>query len=67
MIAIGEESGQLDELLERIAETYDEEVDITSQKVTALIEPLIVVAIMAGVVGFIVLAVVLPLVKGFKF
>jgi general secretion pathway protein F len=66
MIAIGEESGQLDELLERIAETYDEEVDITSQMVTALIEPLIIV-IMAAVVGFIVLAVVLPLVKGFKF
>jgi len=66
MIAIGEESGQLEELLERIAETYDEEVEITSQKVTSLIEPLIIVA-MAGVVGFIVLAIVLPLVQGFKF
>jgi general secretion pathway protein F len=66
MIAIGEESGQLEELLERIAETYDEEVDITSQKVTAMIEPLIIIA-MAAVVGFIVLSVVLPLVQGFKF
>ncbi len=66
MIAVGEESGQLEELLERIAETYDEEVDITSQKVTAMIEPLIIV-VMAAVVGFIVLAVVMPLVQGFKF
>lgn len=66
MIAIGEESGQLEELLERIAETYDEEVDLTSQKVTKLIEPLVIV-LMAVVVGFIVLAIVLPLVQGFKF
>jgi general secretion pathway protein F len=66
MIAIGEESGQLEELLARIAETYDEEVDLTSQKVTALIEPLIIVAL-AFVVGFIVLAIVLPLVQGFNF
>lgn len=66
MIAIGEESGQLEELLERIAETYDEEVELTSQKVTSMIEPLIIV-IMAGAVGFIVLSIVLPLVQGFKF
>ncbi len=66
MIAIGEESGQLEELLERIAETYDEEIDLTSQKVTSLIEPLIIV-FMAFIVGFIVLAIVLPLVQGFKF
>lgn len=66
MIAIGEESGQLEELLTRIAETYDEEVDLTTQKVTSLIEPLIIVA-MAFVVGFIVLAIVLPLVDGFNF
>lgn len=66
MIAIGEESGQLEELLARIAESYDEEVDLTSQKVTAMIEPLIIV-VMAGVVGFIVLSIVLPLVQGFKF
>jgi len=66
MIAIGEESGQLEELLERIAEAYDEEIEITTAKVTSLIEPLIIV-FMAGIVGFIVLSVVLPLVKGFKF
>jgi type II secretory pathway component PulF len=66
MIAIGEESGQLEDLLERIAEAYDDEVEITSQKVTAMIEPLIIVC-MAFVVGFIVLSVVLPLTQGFQF
>ncbi|RMG13664.1 MAG: type II secretion system protein GspF [Planctomycetota bacterium] len=66
MIAIGEESGQLEELLERIAESYDEEVDQASQRVTSMIEPLIIVA-MSGVVGFIVLSIILPLVQGFKF
>lgn len=66
MIAIGEESGQLEELLSRIAAAYDDEVEITTQKVTALIEPVIII-VMATIVGFIVLSVVLPLVKGFKF
>jgi len=66
MIAIGEESGQLEELLDRIAETYDEEIEVTTAKVTAMIEPLIIV-VMAVVVGFIVLAIVMPLVQGFKF
>jgi general secretion pathway protein F len=66
MIAIGEESGQLEELLDRIAEAYDEEIEITTAKVTSMIEPVIIV-LMAFVVGFIVLAIILPLVKGFKF
>lgn len=65
MIAVGEQSGQLEDILERISETYDEEVEITTAKVTALVEPLIIVA-MAVIVGFIVLAVVMPLVQGFK-
>lgn len=65
MIAVGEQSGQLEDILEKIAEAYDEEVDVTIQKVMALIEP-IVILVMAIMVGFIVLAVVLPLVEGFS-
>jgi general secretion pathway protein F len=65
MIGIGEQSGQLEDILDKIAEAYDEEIDVTTQKVTALIEPIIIVG-MAVVVGFIVLAVVLPLVQGFN-
>jgi general secretion pathway protein F len=65
MIAVGEQSGQLEDILEKISESYDEEVEITTAKVTSLIEPLIII-FMAVIVGFIVLAVVLPLVSGFK-
>ena len=59
---IGEESGQLEELLDRIAEAYDEEIEVTTQRVTATIEPVIIIC-MAGVVGFIVMAIILPLVN----
>jgi general secretion pathway protein F len=65
MIAVGEQSGQLEDILEKISESYDEEVEITTSKVTSLIEPIIII-VMAFIVGFIVLAVVLPLVSGFK-
>jgi general secretion pathway protein F len=62
MIAIGEESGQLEELLDRIAEAYDEEIEVTTQRVTATIEPFIIIC-MAVVVGFIVMSIILPLVN----
>ncbi|MBI3722542.1 type II secretion system F family protein [bacterium] len=62
MIAIGEESGQLEDLLDRIAEAYDEEIEVTTQRVTATIEPAIIIC-MAVVVGFIVMSIILPLVQ----
>ncbi len=62
MIAVGEESGRLEELLKKIAQSYDEEVEVAAQKLTSLLEPLMIV-IMAGVVGFIVLAVMLPILQ----
>lgn len=65
MIAVGEQSGQLEDILEKISESYDEEVEITTAKVTSLIEPVIII-VLAVIVGFIVLAVVMPLVSGFK-
>ncbi|RME73741.1 MAG: hypothetical protein D6785_16715 [Planctomycetota bacterium] len=65
MIATGEQSGHLEEILEQLAEAFDEEIDLTTQKLTSMIEPVIIVAL-AGVVGFIVLAVVLPMVQGFQ-
>ena len=60
MISIGEQTGQLDEMLERVAESYDEEMDVTTTKLTSILEPILIVA-MALVVGFIVLAVLLPI------
>ncbi|MEK7866241.1 MAG: type II secretion system inner membrane protein GspF [Planctomycetota bacterium] len=65
MIAIGEESGKLEELLRKVSDAYDEEVDITTQKVTTLLEPLMIIAL-AVVVGFIVLAVLLPILEQAK-
>ncbi|MBI5360738.1 MAG: type II secretion system F family protein [Planctomycetes bacterium] len=60
MIAIGEQSGNLEELLRRIAEEYDEEIEVTTQKITALLEPVIIV-VMALLVGFVALSILLPI------
>jgi type II secretory pathway component PulF len=60
MISIGEQSGQLEEMLERVAEAYDEELEVATTKFTALLEPILIV-VMAMVVGFIVMAVLLPI------
>jgi type II secretory pathway component PulF len=65
MIAIGEESGKLEDLLRKVSDAYDEEVDITTQKVTTLLEPLMIIAL-SVVVGFIVLAVLLPILEQAK-
>ena len=62
MVGVGEQAGNLDEMLERVAETYDEEVDIATLKLTALLEPLIIV-VLATVVAGIVIAIVLPLLQ----
>ncbi|MGA0868848.1 MAG: type II secretion system inner membrane protein GspF [Planctomycetota bacterium] len=62
MVGVGEQAGNLEEMLERVAETYDEEVDLSTQKLTSLIEPLIIVAL-AVVVAGIVVAIVMPLLE----
>ena len=62
MIAVGEESGHLEELLKRVAAAYDEEVELAAQKLTSLLEPAMIVA-MALVVGFIVLSILLPILQ----
>ena len=60
MIAVGEQSGQLEDVLDRIAEGYEEELDLSVQKLTASIEPIIII-LLAVVVGFIIASVLLPL------
>ncbi|MHC4079597.1 MAG: type II secretion system F family protein [Planctomycetota bacterium] len=62
MIGIGERSGSLDSLLEKIAEFYDQQVEVEVKGLTSLIEP-IMIAVMGFVVGGIVLAVFLPIFK----
>jgi type IV pilus assembly protein PilC len=62
MIAIGEKSGALEQLLEKISQFYDEQVSAAVESLTAMIEP-IMIAIMGMVVGGIVISVFLPIVK----
>lgn len=62
MVGVGEQAGNLEEMLERIAGTYDEEVDLATQKLTSVIEPLIIV-LLAVIVAGIVIAIVMPLLQ----
>jgi len=62
MMAIGERSGALDTLLEKIAEFYDQQVEAEVKGLTSMIEP-IMIAVMGVIVGGIVLAVFLPIFK----
>ena len=60
MTGIGEETGNVEEMLEKMADYYDEEVEMTTQSVLAAMEPLIIV-FMALVVGTLVIAVISPI------
>jgi len=62
MIDVGEETGDLDKMLIKIADNYDEEVETLVAGLVSLIEPLMVV-FLGGIVGFIVIALFLPLVS----
>ncbi|MET0127592.1 MAG: type II secretion system F family protein [Solirubrobacterales bacterium] len=60
MVAVGEESGQLEQMLEKIADFYDAEVDAKVKALTSLIEPVMIVLV-GVVVGFIVISMYLPI------
>ena len=60
MIEVGEETGKLPDLLEKVADTYEEEVDNAVSALTSMIEPLMIVGL-AVVVGTIVVSLFLPL------
>ncbi len=62
MIKVGEETGELDKMLIKIADNYDEEVDSAVAAMMSLLEPLLIV-FMGGAVGFIVIALFMPLIK----
>ncbi|MGI6751734.1 MAG: type II secretion system F family protein [Anaerovoracaceae bacterium] len=61
MIGIGEESGTIESMLEKCADYYDDEVENAIQKMVTMMEPLMII-IMGGVVGFIVVAMLLPII-----
>lgn len=62
MITVGEETGRLDEMLLQVASTYDKEVRNAVERMTALMEPLLILA-MGVAVGFIVIAILLAVVS----
>ena len=61
MIQVGEETGELDSMLIKVADTYDSEVDTLVGALMSLLEPVLII-LMGGVVGFIVIALFMPLI-----
>src|SRR5437764_14972856 len=62
MVAVGEETGALDALLSRIADFYEDEVAAAVKALTSILEPLMIIVV-GGIVGFIVIAMYMPLFK----
>lgn len=60
MTAIGEETGELEDMLHKVSAFYEEEVDRTVGQLTSLIEPLLIIFV-GGIIGFIVISLYLPL------
>jgi len=61
MIDVGEETGDLDTMLNKIADNYDEEVEALVESLVSLLEPIMIVTL-GGIIGFIVIALFLPLI-----
>ena len=62
MIDVGEETGELDTMLYKVADTYDDEVNVMTESLTRLIEPLLI-CFLGVAVGFIVISLFMPLVS----
>ncbi len=62
MIDVGEETGDLDKMLLKVADNYDEEIDVAVASLVSLLEPIMVI-VLGGIVGFIVIALFMPLVS----
>jgi type IV pilus assembly protein PilC len=62
MIDVGEETGDLDTMLNKIADNYDEEVETLVESLVSLLEPIMIV-VLGGIIGFIVIALFLPLIS----
>ncbi len=60
MIGVGEQAGQLEEMLMRVADTFDSEVDQKLSRVTTMLEPLMLV-VMGGAVAFVVFSILMPI------
>lgn len=62
MIDVGEETGDLDSMLNKIADNYEEEVEVLVDSLVSLLEPIMIV-VLGGIIGFIVIALFMPLIQ----
>ena len=62
MVDVGETSGELEAMLAKVADTYDEQVETAVTRLTALLEPMLIL-VMVGIVLFIILATLVPLLQ----
>ena len=62
MVDVGEETGELDTMLYKVADTYDDEVAVLTDSLMSLMEPLLII-MLGGIVGFIVVALFMPLIQ----
>jgi type IV pilus assembly protein PilC len=65
MMSVGEDTGALDQMLGKISDFYDQEVEATTESLTALIEPLMI-AFLGGVIGSMIVALYMPIFKIFE-
>jgi len=65
MVGVGEETGALDSMLDRIAEFYEEQVEASVKALTSILEPIMIIVI-GSIVGFIVISMYLPLFEVYK-
>jgi general secretion pathway protein F len=62
IFAVGQESGRLEELLSRLADDYDRQVQAAAGRLTSVLEPVLIL-VLAGMIGFVLLAIVLPILE----
>jgi type IV pilus assembly protein PilC len=62
MIGVGEETGALEQMLDKVADFYEDEVAASLKALTSILEPLMII-IVGGIVGFIVVSMYLPMFK----
>jgi type IV pilus assembly protein PilC len=64
MISVGEDTGALDAMLDKVADFYDQEVKSTTEQLTSMIEP-VMIAVLGGIVGSMIIALYMPMFKIF--
>ena len=65
MVAVGEETGQMEEMLGKVADFYEDQVDAAVKSLTSIIEPIMIIVI-GGIVGFVVISMYMPMFEVYK-